>query len=186
MKKYIKLFIAIIFPAFIIVSCAKTRHEEKKEKEKVIFKEPFLKANRYLVKKDAERIQSYIKRRNWEGELRPNGLWYMIYEKGQGPKAQTGNIAIINYSIDLLDGTHCYDSDSLGVKKFKIGNGGVEAGLEEGILLMQEGDKARFIMPPHLAWGLIGDQKCIPPRAILVYQVELVKLIQPRQANDNK
>jgi FKBP-type peptidyl-prolyl cis-trans isomerase len=52
----------------------------------------------------------------------------------------------------------------------------VESGLEEGILLLQEGDKARFIMPPHLAHGLIGDRDKIPARATIIYDLELVSL----------
>ena len=41
---------------------------------------------------------------------------------------------------------------------------------------MHEGDKARFIMPPHLAHGLLGDNHKIPARAIIIYEVELIKL----------
>ena len=59
---------------------------------------------------------------------------------------------------------------------FKVGFGGVESGLEEGVLLLRTGDKARFIMPPHLAHGLIGDGDCIPMRAIIIYDVELVRV----------
>ncbi len=104
------------------------------------------------------------------------GLWYQIYQKGNGAPAKTGKMASINYKVWLLDGTLCYSSDSLGMKKFRIGKGGVEKGLEEGILLMRVGDKARFIMPPHLADGLIGDQDKIPPRSIILYEVELVQI----------
>ena len=85
-------------------------------------------------------------------------------------------VATINYSISLLDGTECYNSDDSGPRQFKIGQGGVESGLEEGILFMHEGDKARFIMPPHLAHGLLGDNHKIPARAIIIYEVELIKL----------
>ena len=60
--------------------------------------------------------------------------------------------------------------------RFKIGQGGVESGLEEAVLLMSVGDKGRFIMPPHLAHGLLGDNNKIPPRSIIVYQAELIKL----------
>ena len=67
-------------------------------------------------------------------------------------------------------------SNSRGTKSFKIGQGGVEKGLEIGILKMREGDKAKFIMPPNLAWGLIGDEKKIPARSIIIYDVELIKL----------
>jgi FKBP-type peptidyl-prolyl cis-trans isomerase FkpA len=138
--------------------------------------EKLVEMNKILVKKDAERIEAFVDRQNWDMLETQTGLWYMIYHRGEGAEAQPGMIATINYSITLLDGTECYSSDETGPRQFKIGQGGVESGLEEGILLMHEGDKARFIMPPHLAHGLVGDNNKIPPRAIILYEVELIKL----------
>jgi FKBP-type peptidyl-prolyl cis-trans isomerase FkpA len=132
--------------------------------------------NRILVKKDSEKIAGYVKRRNWNMTETQTGLWYMIYKEGSGEKAEEDMFATINYDVSLLDGTGCYNSDSLGPKRFKIGQGGIETGLEEGILYLREGDKAKFILPPHLAHGLIGDENKIPARAIIVYDVELLNL----------
>jgi FKBP-type peptidyl-prolyl cis-trans isomerase FkpA len=135
-----------------------------------------MEVNRLLVKKDSARIAEYIKNRNWDMIETKTGLWYKIYEKGTGKKSKEGLYATINYNVELLDGTQCYSSDSLGPKRFKIGRGSVESGLEEGILLLKEGDKARFILPPHLAHGLVGDDNRIPARSIIVYDVELLSL----------
>jgi FKBP-type peptidyl-prolyl cis-trans isomerase FkpA len=76
----------------------------------------------------------------------------------------------------LLNGDLAYSSGQTGPKEFEIGHGGVESGLEEGILLLHVGDHAKFIVPSHLAFGLLGDQNKIPQRATLVYDIELVKL----------
>ncbi len=139
-------------------------------------KENLIQANHGLVSIDQERIASYAERRQWNMQTSKTGLWYQIYEHGAGDSARTGLIASINYSVWLLDGTLCYTSDSTGEKTFLIGQGGVESGLEEGILKMRIGDKARFIMPPHLAHGLLGDGKKIPARSTIVYQVDLINL----------
>ena len=101
-----------------------------------------------------------------------SGLWYMIYHSGQGEKAATGKIATLEYTLSLLDSTVCYS----GQKEFRLGRSRVESGLKEGVLLMRVGDKARMIMPPHLAHGLLGDGVCIPQRAIILYDVELVNI----------
>jgi FKBP-type peptidyl-prolyl cis-trans isomerase FkpA len=101
-------------------------------------------------------------------------LWYDIYLEGNGQPVVEGSIVSLKYTIMLLDGTLCYNSDSLGLKTFKVGQGGVESGLEEGILLLKKGDKARFIMPPYMAWGVPGDGDKIPPLSIIAYIVELV------------
>ncbi|PLX11282.1 MAG: hypothetical protein C0594_03890 [Marinilabiliales bacterium] len=52
----------------------------------------------------------------------------------------------------------------------------VISGLEEGISMMREGEKARFIIPPYLAWGLLGDEDKVPMRSIVVYDVELISV----------
>ncbi len=168
-----QLLLLIIFSFF---SCTqnKTSLSEKEFKNK--YGETLVKVNKILVKKDEEAIRNYIKRRNWKMEVSGTGLFYGIYKKGSGAKAEAGKYATIKYEISLLDGTVCYSSDSLGLKTFRISQGGVESGLEEGILLMQEGDKAHFIMPPYMAHGLIGDDDKIPPRSIIIYDVELVKI----------
>jgi FKBP-type peptidyl-prolyl cis-trans isomerase len=169
-------FIPLIFSiCFLLFSCQNSKKDEIK-KNKPNRQEELLRINKYLVDKDADIIKSYIHRRNWDMETTPTGLWYSIIQHGKGEAARSGKIARLNYKVWLLDGTLCYSSDSLGVKQFRIGKGGVEKGLEEGVLLLKVGDKARFIMPPHLAYGLIGDENKIPPRSTILYEVELIQI----------
>jgi FKBP-type peptidyl-prolyl cis-trans isomerase len=41
---------------------------------------------------------------------------------------------------------------------------------------MKPGQKGKFILPPHLAYGLLGDEKMIPSRSIIVYDIEMLKV----------
>ncbi len=170
----ILLFISI---SISLIYC-NNKNEQKKLKKKDFEKyyNPLIRANKYLIKKDAERIESYAKRRNWDMKVSKTGLYYQIYEQGSNKKAQTGMLATLSFEVSLLDGTHCYSSDSIGNKVFEIGHGRVESGLEQGLLLLNEGDKARFIMPPYMAHGLLGDQEKITARSIIVYDIHLIKL----------
>ena len=147
-------------------------------------KESLIRANKGLVTIDHERIEAFAERHQWEMSTTETGLWYQIYDHGDGDSARIGLIANMNYTVSLLDGTVCYSSDSTGQKSFVIGHGGVESGLEEAILMMRVGDKARFIMPPHLAHGLPGDNNKIPARSTIVYQVELLNLTDCENKND--
>lgn len=163
--------------AILIALAAATAGCNKTDQKGVpMSKESLIRANKGLVTIDKERIEAFAERHQWEMATTETGLWYQIYEHGTGDSARNGLIASLKYTVSLLDGTLCYSSDSTGEKTFLIGQGGVESGLEEGILLMRCGDKARFIMPPHLAHGLPGDNDKIPPRSTIVYQVELLNL----------
>ena len=82
----------------------------------------------------------------------------------------------IDYKLSLLDGTICYSSEKDGTKEFTVGKSHEVSGLEQGVELMREGEKARFIIPPYLAYGLLGDENRVPARSIIVYEVELLKI----------
>ena len=135
-----------------------------------------------MIKKDVELIKSYIKRHNWTMQQTESGLWYQVIKEGNGMKAQNDMLVTLKYRVELLDGTLCYTSDSTGYKEVLIGAGKAESGLEEGLLFMHLGGEARFILPPHLAYGLSGDNKQIPPRSILVYQVTFVSVAEGKDA----
>jgi FKBP-type peptidyl-prolyl cis-trans isomerase FkpA len=132
--------------------------------------------NKILLESEKQEIKDFISRYGWEMKETGSGLWYQIYQDGNGAQASAGHIALINYSIRLITGDLVYSSETDGAREFRIGRGGVELGLEEGILFMKEGDRARFIMPSHLAHGVPGDGVKIPARATIVYDVELVKV----------
>jgi FKBP-type peptidyl-prolyl cis-trans isomerase len=175
MQRFFKylLFIAVMLG----FSCQNKKQQDIQSKKQPT-KHDLLKANRYMVQEDHEIIARYIKRRGWDMKKTSSGLWYMIYEKGNGIKVEKKSIVKIDFEVKLLDGTVCYSSDSVGAKFFNIGKGDVEPGLEEGMIKLREGDKARFIMPPHLAHGLVGDRKNIPPYSIILYDIEVKKVIK--------
>jgi peptidylprolyl isomerase len=54
--------------------------------------------------------------------------------------------------------------------------GQVIEGWDEGIMLLNEGSKARFVIPSHLGYGSRGAGGVIPPNATLIFDVELVKV----------
>ncbi len=167
-----------ILATLLVISCTETQTEQPIYKSKKGRKDTLKRINKYLVKQDAEHIKSYAERRGWAMTETATGLWYEIYQQGKGQLAQKGQIATFNFSIELLDGTKCYSSDSLGVKRMKIGHGNVESGLEQALLLMHKGDKAHLILPPYMAHGLLGDFDKIPARASIVYNIELLNLLE--------
>ena len=134
--------------------------------------EPLIEANRKVVEAESRQIDDFMRRHGWKMETTGTGLRYMVTERGEGPQAEKGKIAELEYTIALLTGDTVYTSQEDGPLTFVVGRGQVISGLEEGILLLREGDKAKFIIPSHLAFGLIGDQVKIKDKVSLVYDVE--------------
>ena len=140
------------------------------------FQNKLIDANKMYVKQESDEIDQYVAHRNWQMTTTGTGLRYMITKKGSGIAAEKEKYATVNYKISLLDGTLCYSSDSTGAKNFLIGRDNVESGLHEGIQLLHVGDKAIFILPSHLAHGLVGDDSKIPPKASVIYDIELLSI----------
>jgi len=178
MQTTLNKIIIILLAVFTFFSCKNEKQKKSLIEIKQKYSEPLVKVNKHLVQEDIDRINGYCRRRNWKMKLNKAGLFYDIYKKTNNDSVKTGDVVVINYKVNLLNGKLCYTSDSLGTKSFKVGQGGVEKGLEIGILLMKKGEKARFIMAPFLAYGLIGDEKKIPPLATIVYDVEVVDILK--------
>ncbi len=138
--------------------------------------EKLLNANKVAIEFENKQIEKLIDSTGWNMKVTATGLRYEIIENGNGSKAETGKLARIGYETKLITGKIVYSSLQTGPKEFRIGSGGVESGLEEGILLLRAGDKARFVIPSFLAHGLSGDQDKIPPKSTLIYTVKLIDL----------
>ncbi|SFB76710.1 Peptidyl-prolyl cis-trans isomerase (rotamase)-cyclophilin family [Flagellimonas taeanensis] len=108
-------------------------------------------------------------------EKTPSGLRYKIVQKGNGPKAENGKIVSVHYEGSLSNG-QVFDSSYKRKQPidFTLGIGQVIAGWEEGIALLSVGDKGRFVIPSHLAYGSAGAGGVIPPDATLIFDVELM------------
>ena len=135
-----------------------------------------VRANQTFIETEKARIDAYISRRQLQMQETGTGLRYFIINRTDGVQATDGKRALVNFKVSLLDGTECYSSEKKGPQEFLIGQDNVESGLHEGIKLMRVGEKAKFIMPSHLAHGLIGDEKKIPPRSVIIYDIELIRL----------
>ncbi|WP_047547812.1 peptidylprolyl isomerase [Psychroserpens sp. Hel_I_66] len=104
-----------------------------------------------------------------------SGLRYQIIQKGTGKAAEKGKMVSVHYKGQLADGT-VFDSSYKrnAPLDFQVGVGQVISGWDEGICLLNVGDKARLVIPSDLGYGSAGAGGVIPPNATLVFDVELM------------
>ncbi len=145
----------------------------------------FFEENKNLI---SERNKKYIEEKEKQATVKleelkagmtqtPTGLYYKITEKGNGAQAKAGDTVSVHYEGSLTNG-NVFDSSFARNEpiEFPLGRGMVIKGWEEGISLLQEGDKAVFLIPPALGYGEQGaGGGVIPPNAWLLFKVELVK-----------
>lgn len=171
-----RTFILLLFTLALLACNSTTNKSAEPGKSFSNTKQKLMGINQQLSVKDRDLIKAYIDRHRLTMKENPSGLFVYVYGESSGSPPKKGDLVTYYYRISLLDGTECYESEAGKPKSIVVGHGGVESGLEEGILLMRKGQKALFILPPHLAHGLIGDMDKIPPRASIVYEVEIVDI----------
>jgi len=104
-----------------------------------------------------------------------SGLQYTIKEPGTGKSPDEWSTVEVNQRILLADGTvikdtyHGTESDTFTMAE-------AIDGLKEGLPLMKEGGKFRFVVPPDLAWGKRGAGSKIGPYATLIFDIRLEKV----------
>jgi FKBP-type peptidyl-prolyl cis-trans isomerase len=107
-----------------------------------------------------------------------SGLKYLVVKKSNNPtKAEKGMMVDVHYTGFLTDGKVFDSSIERGNPiSFELGTGSVIKGWDEGIALMNIGDKYRLIIPADLGYGTNGAGSDIPPNATLLFDVELVNV----------
>ena len=103
-----------------------------------------------------------------------SGLTYIITKKGEGAPIKAGDEVEVNYTGLLTNGSKFDSSLDRGTPiSFKVGEGRVIKGWDEGLQKLRVGDHATFIIPASIAYGVSG-RGPIAPDATLVFIIEVV------------
>jgi FKBP-type peptidyl-prolyl cis-trans isomerase FkpA len=139
---------------------------------------------------------AYIKSHGLTPVTTASGLKYLVTVTGTKPKPAAGDTVYVNYTGRTLDGKvfdtsveadakagGVYNPDRpYGPINFAVGTQRVIAGWDEGLMLLNEGSKATFIVPSDLAYGEQGSGPNIGPNSTLLFDVELVKVVHIKHA----
>jgi FKBP-type peptidyl-prolyl cis-trans isomerase len=149
-------------------------------------------------------LQNYLMENNITTEPEPSGLYYIEKESGNGQKAETDNWVILDYTAKLLKneavfGTtieeiakeeNIYQSEYFyRPTKWVVGyitlNGILLPGLNEGLAMMEQGDRSTLIIPSEI--GLGGKStNIVPPYSTLIFDLKVHEVIEDIVAHENK
>lgn len=106
----------------------------------------------------------------------PSGLQYKIIKEGTGPKPTPDNKVRVHYQGSLLNGK-IFDSSIQRGEPVVFSVNEVIAGWTEALMLMPVGSTWQLFIPSDLAYGDAGAGADIPPGATLIFDVELLEIV---------
>lgn len=100
-----------------------------------------------------------------------------LLKEGSGVPAKDGDIVNVHYTGTLTDGTKFDSSLDRGQPfEFTLGSGMVIKGWDQGVKGMKVGEKRKLTIPSDLGYGDDGFPPSIPPKATLIFVIELFKI----------
>lgn len=115
----------------------------------------------------------------------PSGLQYEVIMPAKGEKPKETDTVKVHYRGTLLDGTE-FDSSIARGEPATFPLDRVIPGWTEGVQLMNVGSKYRFYVPSELAYGARGAGARIGPNAALIFEVELLEIVNPQEQGSVK
>ena len=131
---------------------------------------------------DESMLAEYFKKNNIKAKRTASGLYYTVSKPGTGAMAKQGQSVSVNYTGKLLGSNKAFDSNTDSefhhVEPFTLalGTGSVIKGWDEGLAIMNKGEKATLYIPSALAYGSQDKAPQIPANSILVFDVEVTKI----------
>jgi len=107
-----------------------------------------------------------------------SGLQYEVLTQGDGPRPSATDQVSVHYRGTLIDGTE-FDSSYENDQPVTFPVNRVIPGWTEALQLMPVGSKYRIVIPSNLAYAERGSGPAIGPNATLIFEVELLGIVEP-------
>ncbi len=125
----------------------------------------------FLMDKDIQPKQAY-------------GLYYQLDKKGNGATPKKGDYVMLNFTAKLLDGAIFEESDPSDPFVFQLGHNQVIRGWDLGTTLFPVGSQGTLYIPSDMGYGKRGAGTIVPPNTDLIYDIEIIKILNKKEYND--
>ena len=128
------------------------------------------------AKAEFEKFDNFVKENYPNAKKTASGMYYVITKEGTGKQPLATNTVKVHYEGKFLNG-QIFDSSIKRGEPISFPLNQVIKGWTEGLQLMKEGGKATLIIPYQMCYGAGGRPPQIPPKADMIFDVELIKVL---------
>jgi len=134
------------------------------------------------AEKQKEKSKTYLENAAKEqgAQKTESGLVYISLKEGTGKQPKDTDMVKVHYHGTLIDGK-VFDSSVKRGQPADIPLNQVIKCWTEGVTKMKVGGKAKLVCPAAIAYGEAGRPPVIPGGAALVFEVELLDIVNPAQ-----
>ncbi len=163
--------------------------EEEIMKTMKEFQQEMMKKQREAMEKEAqeniEEAEEFLEENKKKENVKvmDSGLQYMVIEKGTGESPGDNDRVKVKYTGSFINGEVFDSTEQRGGQPATFSIKGVVPGMSEALENMKVGGKWKIFIPPELGYGAQGGGGRIPPNALLIFDVELVDIVEGSQSN---
>lgn len=175
--KIIKLISFALLGMNLVTCCSQKQEARRPVSHKSgEFMKQSIERNKKLNQSEEKLIADIIKKDTVNNYIASTkGYWYFYNKKNTvaQPRPIKGDIALFDYEIKDLAGKIIYSQTELKSQNYLVDKQDFMMGIQDGIKLMQKGEKVTFLFPSHLAFGYHGDNNKIGTNKPLICTVTL-------------
>jgi len=170
--------ISLVLLGMNLVTCCSQKQEARRpvSQKSGEFMKQSIERNKKLNQGEEKLIAAIIKKDTVNDYIASTkGYWYYYISKNVNKTTSPvkGDIAMFDYEIKDLTGKIIYSQAELKPQNYRVDKQDFIKGIQDGIKLMQKGEKVTFLFPSHMAFGYHGDDNRIGTNQPLLCTVTL-------------
>ncbi|MCC5916710.1 MAG: hypothetical protein JJU02_05220 [Cryomorphaceae bacterium] len=174
-------FFGLVFGSMLFFSCQGQQGSGRSDNNEGAvedYREKMIENNRRMLEEERAWMEEFIDEKNWSDSLQPTGggaYFYPLNFNSDLARIQTKQKVTFLCRSALLDGTPLYiDQDS--IRHWQVDRTDGELGLHNILKKMGSGEKAYALLPSYQAFGIAGDLDEVPPRAPVLFYLEIIEV----------
>ncbi len=171
----------------ITMSCAGPVPRKPVQTKSGSFFKASIERSKKLLQLEEQQIQEIIKTDSLKHYSHTaSGSWYhyLVVNDSTNYRPTTDDLVVMTYDLLTLDNDTLYSQKEIGVVTYKVDKQELFIGLRNAVKLLKEGEKATFLFPSSLGFGIHGDTKRIGTNVPLKSTIEILKIEKQQLKSD--
>ncbi len=171
----------------LIISCAGPEPRKPVQTKSGSFFKASIERSKKLLRLEEEKIQEIIKNDSLKHYSHTaSGSWYhyLVVNDSTNYTPKTDDLVVMTYDLLTLENDTLYSQEDIGIVSYKVDKQELFIGLRNAIKLLKEGEKATFLFPSSLGFGIHGDTNRIGSNVPLKSTVHILKIEKQQIKSD--